>query len=409
MTTLTLPAARALHLAAQGLLAAPRAKARKDDVLAAIRNMGALQIDTISVVARSPYLVLYSRVGPFPQHWLDGLLEEGALFEYWSHEACFLPIEDYGLYRHQMISPQGLGWKYNQRWLQDNAEHIALVRKHVKKHGATRSADFERTDGKAGGWWEWKPEKRSLEVLFTTGEVMVAKRHNFQRVYDLRERVHKTWDDKRDLRPHLDVRRAQVMQAVHALGFARASWVADYFRMGRLEAAATPAALAEQGRLLTARVQGWDEPVYVHPDRADLLAQAAAGALKPTQTRLLSPFDPVVWDRKRAIELFDFDYKLECYTPAPKRRYGYFTLPILRRGALIGRMDAKAHRKAGVFEIKALHLEPGVRESAALVADVAAATAAFARWHGTEGIAASGVLPDCFNGCWERSHAQLAA
>jgi uncharacterized protein YcaQ len=406
---LSLPAARALHLAAQGLLAPPRARATKDDVLAAIRNMAALQIDTISVVARSPYLVLYSRLGPYPQAWLDALLEEGALFEYWSHEACFLPLEDYWLYRRQMIAPQGMGWKYNERWLAENRAHVAKVRRHLKKHGATRSADFERTDGKSGGWWEWKPEKRSLELLFTTGEVMVAKRHNFQRIYDLRERVHAAWDDRLHLRPHAEARRAQVCKAVRALGIARAGWVADYFRMGRLEAACTPAALARDGLLLTARIDGWDEPLYVHPDRADLLGQAAAGLLKPTATRILSPFDPVVWDRKRAVELFGFDYKLECYTPAEKRRYGYFTLPILRRGQLVGRMDAKAHRKAGVFEVRALHLEPGVRESAALAADIGAAVAALAKWHGTPDVAATGDVPRAFIDHWGEHDAQALA
>ncbi|MES2104342.1 MAG: winged helix-turn-helix domain-containing protein [Pseudomonadota bacterium] len=383
MTQLSLTSARALHLAAQGLLNPPRGKAGKEHVLASIRNMAALQIDTINVVARSPYLVLWSRLGSYQQEWLDELLADGKLFEYWSHEACFLPIEDYGLYRHQMISPQGLGWKYNHKWLAGNADAVEQIRKHIKLNGAARSADFERKDGKAGGWWEWKPEKRSLEVLFTSGELMVARRHNFQRIYDLRERVHAAWKDKRDLRPQIDGQREQVLKAIRALGIAKAGWVADYFRMGKLDPQIQPAALAKQGLLLTAQVDGWEQPVYVHPDHAGLLDQADQGKLKATATRILSPFDPVVWDRKRAIELFDFDYKLECYTPEPKRRYGYFTLPILRRGTLVGRLDAKAHRKDDIFEIKSLHLEPGVRVSQAFADDVAGAVQSFAAWHGT--------------------------
>jgi uncharacterized protein YcaQ len=122
--------------------------------------------------------------------------------------------------------------------------------------------------------------------------------------------------------------------------------------------------------------------VYVHPDHADLLEQAARGALQPTLTTVLSPFDPIVWDRRRALDLFGFDYRLECYTPAEKRRYGYFTLPLLRRGALVGRVDAKAHRKGGVFELKSLVLEPGVRVSERFVRDLAAAFIRCARWHG---------------------------
>ncbi|WP_188564106.1 winged helix-turn-helix domain-containing protein [Undibacterium terreum] len=384
MTSLSLASARALHLAAQGLLAPPRGKASKEKVLASIRNMSVLQIDTINVVARSPYLVLWSRLGDYRQEWLDELLADGALFEYWAHEACFLPIEDYGLYRHQMISPQGLGWKYNHKWLADNADSVEQIRKHIKQNGAARSADFERKDGKAGGWWEWKPEKRSLEVLFTTGELMVARRHNFQRIYDLRERVHPAWKDKRDLRPQLDGQREQVLKAVRALGIAKANWIADYFRMGKLDPSIQAAALAEQGLLLTVQVDGWDKPAYVHPDHTDLLEMAVQGKLKATATRILSPFDPVVWDRKRAIELFDFDYKLECYTPEAKRRYGYFSLPILRKGLLVGRLDAKAHRKDGIFEVKSLHLEPGVRVSQALATDIAAALTSFAQWHGTQ-------------------------
>lgn len=378
---LTLSSARALHLAAQGLLQPPPRKTGKEDVLACIRNMSALQIDTINVVARSPYLVLWSRLGHYEHAWLNELLEEGHLFEYWSHEACFLPIEDYGLYRHQMVSPQGLGWKYNHKWLKENAAQVEAIRQHIRDNGASRSADFERTDGKSGGWWEWKPEKRSLEVLFTTGEVMVAKRHNFQRIYDLRERVHPKWNDKKHLRSPAECERTQVLQAVRALGICKASWMADYFRMGKFDAKNQPAQLVKEGLLIPVQIENQEQLFYVHPDRLDTLQRAQDNQLKATATRILSPFDPVVWDRKRAIELFDFDYKLECYTPAPKRRYGYFTLPILRRGALIGRMDAKAHRKDGLFEIKALHMEPGVRTSQALATDLGKTLREFASWH----------------------------
>jgi uncharacterized protein YcaQ len=160
--------------------------------------------------------------------------------------------------------------------------------------------------------------------------------------------------------------------------------VADYFRMGKLDKEIHPENLAKQGFLLTTQIKGWGEAIYVHPDHAALLEQAKTGKLKSTSTRILSPFDPIVWDRKRALELFDFDYKLECYTPAAKRRYGYFTLPILRNGALIGRMDAKAHRKTGVFEVKALHVESHIKYSQSLANDLAKTIKEFASWHGTD-------------------------
>ncbi|MBJ7309019.1 winged helix-turn-helix domain-containing protein [Rugamonas sp. CCM 8940] len=377
--TLSLAAARALHLAAQGLLQPRRRKARPDDLLAAIRQMGVLQIDTIHVVARSPYLVLWSRLGDYPQAWLEQLLEDGALFEYWAHEACFVPIEDYALYRPRMLDPAAMGWKYSASWMRERRAEVDAVLEHIRANGPTRSSDFERSDGKAGGWWSWKPEKRSLEVLFTTGALMIARRHNFQRVYDLAERVLPDWDDGRLPAPEA-TRRTLLLKAVKALGLAKAGWTADYFR----SKGARPDldALVAEGALLRARVAGWDEPVYIHPEHADLAAAAAAGALNASLTTILSPFDPLVWDRRRALELFDFDYRLECYTPAEKRRHGYFCLPILRRGALVGRVDAKAHRRDGVFELKALHMEPGVRLSARLVDDIAAALRRCAAWHG---------------------------
>lgn len=390
---LTLAAARALHLAAQGLQRPRRAKAVQADLLAAIRQMGVLQIDTIHVVARSPYLVLWSRLGDYPQAWLEQLLGQGALFEYWAHEASFVPIEDYGLYRHRMLDPAAMGWKYSVQWMSERRAEVDAVLEHIRVNGATRSADFERTDGKGGAWWGWKPEKRSLEVLFTSGVLMIAKRHNFQRYYDLAERVLPDWHDGR-MPAMAETERTLVLKSVKALGLAKASWIGDYFRTKapRLD----PETLVAQGALLRARVEGWDEPVYLHPEHLALAERAAAGALASSVTTILSPFDPVVWDRRRALELFGFDYRLECYTPAEKRRYGYFTLPILRRGALVGRVDAKAHRADGVFELKSLALEPGVRLSARFAADVAGALRRLANWHGCPALRVTRTVPDGF-------------
>jgi len=376
---LSLAAARALHLAAQGLLQPRRRKAQKADVLEAIRSMGVLQIDTIHVVARSPYLVLWSRLGDYPQPWLEEHLAEGALFEYWAHEACFVPIEDYRLLRHRMVDPSAMGWKYSVQWMKERRADVDRVLQHIRSNGPVRSADFERTDGKGGGWWEWKPEKRSLEVLFTAGELMIARRHNFQRVYDLAERVLPGWDDSQ--MPGMDeTRRELALKSVRALGLARSAWVADYYRTKPPRPDLEE--LADEGLLLRARVDGWRDTVYIHHELADLAQAAANGSLSPTLTTILSPFDPVVWDRRRAVDLFDFDYRLECYTPAEKRRYGYFTLPILRRGALVGRIDAKAHRRGGIFELKNLALEPGARVTDRFVRDVAGAVQRLANWHG---------------------------
>ncbi|MGH3145336.1 MAG: winged helix-turn-helix domain-containing protein, partial [Rubrobacter sp.] len=385
--------ARALLLAAQGLNPRLDLPAQKNDVLGAVRRMRVLQIDSISVVARSPYLVLWSRLGPYEQRWLDELLAEGALFEYWSHAACFLPIEDYGLYRRGMIE----GGEKTRTWMQAHPEEIEHVLARVRENGPVRSAEFQRTDGKAGGWWEWKPEKRALEHLFAAGELMISRRDpNFHRVYDLRERVLERalpgWED--GLAPtEPEVRRAFALKAVRALGVALARWVPDYFRTPRKGIAGLLEELADEGSLLRAGIEGFDEPAYVHPDNAGLAEAVLSGGIEPSATTLLSPFDPVVWDRARALELFGFEYRIEVYTPAARRRYGYYSLSILHHGALVGRLDAKAHRKDGLFEVRALHLEPGMPVDEDLIAGLAGALRECACWHGTPEVLVSRSSP----------------
>ena len=374
-------AARELLLAAQGLGAVSK-RATKEDVRGIIRRMGVLQIDSISVIARSPYLVLWSRLGSYEPMWLDELLAEGALFEYWSHAACFIPIEDYGLYRRFMIE----GGEKTRSWMRAHPEEIEHVMEHISKKGPVRAAEFARTDGKAGGWWEWKPEKRALEHLFAAGELMISRRENFHRVYDLRERVLANalpgWEDA--LAPNeQEVRRALALKAVRALGGTVDRWVPDYFRTPKKGVARLLEELADEGELIRAGIEGLDEPAYVHPDNAGTAEKILSGRLRSTVTTLLSPFDPVVWDRARALELFDFEYKIEVYTPAARRRYGYYSLPVLHNGALVGRLDAKAHRKQGTFEVKAIHLEPDTPVNDDLVSGLAGALRDCAGWHGT--------------------------
>jgi uncharacterized protein YcaQ len=384
--------AQFVMIAAQGLDRRERGAVTKRDVLEEIRRMSALQIDTIHVVARSPYLVLWSRLGDYDPRWLDELLAEGRIFEYWSHEACFLPVEDFPLYRHRMIDPGSMGWKYSHEWLKAHRVEVERMLALIRERGPVRSTDFTRTDGKSGGWWEWKPEKRALEMLFTAGELMIARRDNFQRIYDLRERVLPSWDDAH--LPSLEeTARRLTLKAVSALGITKPRWVGDYFRTNKSETARTVRALADEGLLLRVSVEGWDEDGYAHPDNAGLIESASSSKLRPGLTTLLSPFDPLVWDRVRAREMFGFDYRLECYTPAPKRLYGYFTLPILRRGALIGRLDAKAHRKEKRFEVKALYLEASVVASDEVVADIVSALRECAAWHRTPDVTVGHTKP----------------
>ena len=377
--------ARNVMLAAQGLDRAPDQPAAKADVLEAVRRMCLLQIDTINVVARSPYLVLWSRLGSYQPEWLDELLAEGSLFEYWAHAMCFIPIEDYPLYRRRMLDDmENQAWPVNLavKWSQEHPEVMDRVRTHLHENGSVRSAEFDNKNHTSGGWWNWKEEKDALVAMHLTGEVMIARRQNFQRVFALREHVLPGWEDA-TLPSSEELRRTLALRSVSALGIAFPAWVPDYFRQPKQGMPKRLEALAREGLLLRVEVEGFRGSAYVHPDRTDLINKAASGDLEPVLTTLLSPFDPLVWDRNRALELFDFDYKIECYTPAAKRRYGYFTLPILHRGRLIGRLDPKAHRALGVFEIKALHLEPGVPVNDELVADLAAVFHRLADWHGT--------------------------
>jgi uncharacterized protein YcaQ len=220
-------------------------------------------------------------------------------------------------------------------------------------------------------------------MLFTSGQLMIARRKNFQRIYDLTERVHPTWRDENT--PSSDeVLRSLVLQTVKSLGITRPEWVADYYRIPKADARRVIAGLLAEGSLVETQVEGWmAPPCLMIPRAGDPTSPPGAGLPEPTLTTLLSPFDPVIWDRTRVKAMFDFDYTIECYLPEAKRRYGYFTLPILHRGRLVGRLDPKAHRKDGIFEVKKLILEAGIQPEADLAKDIAQAIQNCAGWHQT--------------------------
>lgn len=380
--------ARNLHLAAQGILRKPPARPRRADLLAMIERMQLLQIDTIHVVARSPYLVLFSRLGIYPVEWLDQALEHGEIFECWSHEACFVPSSRFALHRSQHASGAR-----DHHWACRNAERLHATQRagmdsvlaRIRENGPTKASEFESTKRVKSGWWGWKDEKRWLEALFTRGELMIARRERFQRVYDLSERVTARMElDRRATKLNDDeIPRTLILDSVKALGIAQARWIADYYRTRRKHRDADLAGLLDSGDLIQVEVHGWENPGYVHRDNAGILQQALAGKLRATHTTLLSPFDPVVWDRSRASAMFGFDYTIECYVPETKRRFGYFVLPILHRGKLVGRLDAKAHRADGLFEVKSVHLEADIEADAKLIESVARAIQVCAQWHQT--------------------------
>jgi uncharacterized protein YcaQ len=381
---LTLQQARCLQLAAQGLLQPSARAATRSAVRACIERIGLLQIDTIHVVARSPYLVLFSRLGAYPQVWLDEALAKGEVFETWAHEACFAPIND--LQAHRLFNRDARkhwGLEYAQKSHTKQRTELDKLLAHIRENGPVKTSDFERTEGKASPWWGWKDEKRWLEALFATGELMVSRREKFQRVYDLAERVAPQLVESFDALTTEQVQQLFLEKSVAAMGITQARWVHDYYRTKPRLKDADLDALVEQGTLLRVRVDGWQAPAYVHASQAPLLKKALANKLAAAHTALLSPFDPIVWDRERALAMFDFDYRLECYTPEAKRIHGYFVLPILCRGELIGRLDAKAHRAQGVFEVKALHAQTGAVWTESQIADVAQAIQRCANWHAT--------------------------
>jgi len=400
---LTLSAARHLHLSAQGLLKKPRRRAKPTDILPAIQRMSLLQIDTINIVARSPYLVLFSRLGAYSPEWLDNALSNGELMEYWAHEACFLPRSDFALVRHRMRAPDKMGWKYRKEWMEQHAEEIKALTEHIQQNGPVRSADFKHPRKGANGWWVWKPHKRHLEGLFTAGEVMVIARRNFQRVYDLTHRVMPHWDDERDMLSQSAAEAIMLENSARSLGIFRPQWLADYYRLRQPALAPLLQEWQAQQRIIPVEVESLGA-MWLHSDLLPELELALAGKLTATHSAVLSPFDPVVWDRKRAEQFFDFSYRLECYTPAPKRQYGYFVLPLLHKGQLVGRMDAKMHRKAGELEIISLYLEEGTRVTAGLEKGLRAAITEFAAWQGATrvrlGQLPHGLFATCRSG-WE--------
>lgn len=395
MRTISLTTARRIMIAAQGL-DYPRPASSADDVAACVERMAVLQIDTISVVNRSPYFVVWSRLGSYPTAWLDTCLQRGDIFEAWVHEACFMPKSWWPAQRRLIQSHDRAHLaKWALHTLQSHATLVDAVRMHVAQHGEVRSRDFARGEKKRGTWWDWSHEKRVLEAMFALGELVVLRRERFQRIYGLAAAYRPDWQDA-DAPSLDDVRLTQIRNTMRALGVVHERWVGDYYRMGGKYTVEVKsklpylAQLRDAGEIIPVAVDGVPGTMYVHAPYASWLDAPPAC----THTTLLSPFDPLVWDRLRAQMLFDFAYTIECYTPAPKRIYGYFTLPILHHDRIVGRVDCKAHRASGVFEVIRIHFEAWVPCDAAMYAAIVAAIHACAVWHATPQVVWTHVADD---------------
>jgi uncharacterized protein YcaQ len=385
LTRLSLETARTLAVVKQGLHRRPPA-ADRQSLLESIRRIGLLQLDTISVVARSHYLVMLSRVGLYDPADLDALLyPDRSLFESWAHAACLIPIEDYPFFAPLIQARrQQPPEHWIERRLGDDPQGVLdAVLAEVRQRGPLASRDFEDPRHQRGTWWDWKPAKTALEVLFHGGYLMVDRREGFQRYYDLAERV---LPASADPPRHTldDYHRWATLRSVSCMGVATAPQVSDYYRQKKPATRARVKALAAEGALLPVEVEGWKETAYLHPDDLSLVEEIDAGTHQPTLTTFLSPFDNLTWDRQRLSDLFGFDYRIEMYTPAAQRQYGYYVLPILHRGRLVGRLDPKADRRAGTLIIRAIYLEPGQSITDDLVAGIAGALREFMAFHRSE-------------------------
>ncbi len=343
--------ARRTALAAQGF-----AEPRRHDGRAIRRlfdRVGLIQIDSVNVLSRAHYLPGFARLGAYDREALDraAYYAPRRLFEYWGHEASLIPVELQPLLRWRMARAHDEAWGGMRRVGKERPELLEEVLEQVREQGpiAARDLDGQRPR-KSGPWWDWSESKKAIELLFWSGEVTSARRQNFQRFYDLPDRVFPRAVLAAPTPDEADAQRQLVAIAARGLGVAALPELRDYFRLPAEAIRPRIEELVETGELLPVEVEGWGIPAYLHSDaRIPRAVDARA---------LLGPFDNLLWERGRVERLFDFRFKLEIYVPQPKRVYGYYVLPFLLGDRLVARVDLKADRQAGLLRAHAIHHEP---------------------------------------------------
>ena len=386
---LTLAQARRVALAAQGF-ADPRPSGRVDarHIRRVLQRVGLLQIDSVNVFSRTHYMPVFSRLGPYPRAVLDAMAAHTAgrvrreLFEYWAHEASLVPLEYEPLLRWRMDRVDSEAWGGMVRVAKDFPDLVDAVRSRVQDDGPIRAGDLVGTLVEApvrevGQMWNWHDGKVALEYLFWAGQVTAARRINFERRYDLPERVLPPAVREQPTPSVEQAQRELLRISARALGVATEPDLGDYFRLPRAESKLRVAELVDAGELLPVEVAGWSAPAYLWP-QARRPRRVAARAL-------LSPFDSLVWFRPRTERLFGFRYRIEIYTPAAKRQYGYYVLPFLLGEELVARVDLKSDRAAGVLRVQSAHLEDG-RDPIHVAGELAEELAITAGWLGLEGV-----------------------
>jgi uncharacterized protein YcaQ len=355
-------AAAALFIARQHL-ARPRARRLTSaSLLAFVHDVGGLQLDSINVVERAHHLTLWSRFGPYERNAFERIAyRRRLLFEYWAHAACLVPASHFPAWRRAMIdySLRSRAWG---SWLRKNRTVLRAVEAAIAANGPLSNADFahRRAPGSAGGWWNWKPAAHALDYLWMSGRTLVHSRKHFQKRFDLAERLMPESTAREALSPAA-FREWHLRQSLHALGAASETDLRMYLTFPRTEARERRRALREgldQGRIVEVLIRGARGRWLALAEDLPALAAAERKRRPAVGTTLLSPFDSFLWHRARTQRLFGFDYTLEVYTPGPKRRHGYYSLPIFHDGQLIGRLDPKTHRAEKRLEVKAVHFEP---------------------------------------------------
>ena len=356
---LTIVEARSLALAAQGF-DNPRSKSKSStaDAVEVIKKLGVIQIDSVNVLVRSQELPLFARLGDHDRNAINKATAQSKIFEYWGHEAAILPVEIQPLFRWKMNAARTGKIKHwgLTSFYADNKAFVKRILKHVETNGPVTARELSTRTTKKSSWWDWDEAKTALEYLFLTGQLMSCGRgSDFARIYDITERVLPSKILDTPTPTENEARKQLLVRAAKAQGVATLTDLADYYRQKTAVIKPLVNELVEQGDLREVTVDTWVEKAFVH--------RSAKPPKKLYATALLSPFDSLVWCRPRNERLFNFHYRIEIYTPKEKRKFGYYVLPFMMNGELVGRVDLKADRANSKLLVQSLHTEKGIKRA----------------------------------------------